>query len=384
MDAVPEFFRFLGGFPVSLGRGPRRGPDPVQFVADLLLFFNVFSRAFQIGFRALPSVNGRFHAVKNPACCGNVFLQLPDLRLPVLQLPKVHFILFQFVQVRVFSFRRAVLFVQCAQLVLYCPAFFFQCRQLLLVCGNQAFQVFKQFGMFRMKQHLLSVRHLFLRKPVLQQCFQLPAVFASFLFQQILRAAQHFLIAFECAVVKQSAENFILLFAVRLQKFPEFSLGQHHDLAELLRVDVQQILDSFRGIFRSPDGGSVRFRQHGVHAALQLARIALLPEVDRSLNGILFPVLFKNKCHARVFRKLAPVAVKVAQVVGPVVAAGGSEQGKGNGVKDHGLAGAGLPGDQKEPVTEIGKMDFFLHVGAERLHFQINRFHCCAASCFRM
>ena len=251
---------------------------------------------------------------------------------------------------------------------------------LLLLC--QRLQVFKQSGMPRQKalrllrrQPLRRKKHIAHQKPqFLLPCAPPPGQLVSRPTQQILEAEI-------LAVIKELAQDLVFLVAVSLQKFPELSLSQHHDLAKLLRVQAQKLLDAFGHLIGALGGFPVRLLQQCADLLIAVAALAapLFGKVDAPVDGILPAALFKAQLHHRVGAFFHIVAVKHGRT--PVPAAGPAIEGKDHRVEDGGLAGAGVSRHKVESAVKIRKGDRGLPgIGAECRHFQFQRSHC-SASC---
>ena len=178
-------------------------------------------------------------------------------------------------------------------------------------------------------------------------------------------------------------QNALLFVGGSSQKPLELTLGQQHDLAELLLGQADQLLGLALqvgdfGVFKKRD---------------QIAVIVQLPGLQRQRKARPFwneapcePVLSspdrKGKRNDGLVLPRRLGAAPFLQVVSAVpdsgrLPAAAPVQSKRHGVEDRGLSAAGIALDEKDPAPgKLFKIDrLFFHVGAEGLDFQFQRSH---------
>ena len=202
--------------------------------------------------------------------------------------------------------------------------------------------------------------------------------------QRVARAQQQVLIVQHQRVVEELAEDLILFIAVGAQKFAEFPLRQHHDLAKLLGVEPQQFLTAGRDLACALGRRAVGLLERGGDdpVAVDSVRAAFFAEMDRARDLVFLPVLLEAERHLGIGRLRHVVAV---QHVDPAVpAAGLAEERKADRVKNRGFSGAGVARHEHKAVFDLAEGDIRrLGVGAEGGHRHIQRSHASSsfASC---
>ena len=206
------------------------------------------------------------------------------------------------------------------------------------------------------------------RKLIVQRCA--PGL------QCVPRPGQQVLVPEIGGAVEEPSQNLVFLVAVGVEKFPEFPLGQHDDLAKLLGIEAQKRLDALRDPHRPLDGGLLRLTEQGVGLCVPVLvrRAAFLAEMQAALHLVFPAALEEAELHHRVGGFGHSVAVE--HIRAALAAAGDAVEGEHDGVKDRGLARAGVPGHEIEALFQV----FKAHrrrpgVGAEGGHLQIQRSH---------
>ena len=213
------------------------------------------------------------------------------------------------------------------------------------------------------------------------------ALFGSaLLLQCLLRTDNQILIVHIGSAVKEPAQDLVLFIAVGAQELAEFALGEHDDLAELLLVHAQQLGDAAihgGGVLKGRFAGDGERSFHGDFGDTLV--FPGLGETQLAAHGAGLPVLEKVELYRGPV--VGPDQVRVHHLGLSVHPAGGAEEGKGDGVKDGGLAGACIAGDEIEIVLEIRETDGGgIGVGAESGHGQgkgSHRFSTSSVWCIR-
>ena len=152
------------------------------------------------------------------------------------------------------------------------------------------------------------------------------------------------------------AENLLLFPAGSVQEFAEFPLRQHDNLAELLAVEPQQLLDA--GVcLLAGENFPVRHRQ--LHRAARLDHLLFALGVDHLLGGAADVVLLvlQRKGKLDIAHLLLGGVLAFKGIGGAGVAAGVGVQRVADGVEDGGFTGAGRPADEEDAAFKAGKVN---------------------------
>ena len=214
-----------------------------------------------------------------------------------------------------------------------------------------------------------------------EQLIFLPA-FLVLLFQDFGPGIQGIFQGTVLAGLEQGFQDGLPLLGISHQEPAEFSLGQHHQLAELPGLEAQELFhrpghgavggaqDFPFSLRQDLHQGSPRRHRPGPFAPLFVQHLFRGP--GHFVGTVLVP---EGEPDFRL-----PVRGGVVAAQGPVVPeipAGGAVQGKGDGIQDGGLAAAGGAGDQEKPVLpQPGEINGFLPgVGAEGVHYKFQGTH---------
>ena len=348
-DPVRDGLQLLPGRRVPVQGALRLVQGPPSQIQPLLLAFDLRQKALQRGPGLLRPLQGRQGLPKGRVRPLQPRLPPFDLRRSGLQGAQMRLLALPLPQQGVHALRRALLGVQRGEPTVERGARVPALVQLSLLPLRQAAQILQQRRVLRLEAlQLLRIQTLRGAELRQHQKAQLLAPAAAPVPQRVPGALQQILVAQIEGIVEELAQDLVFLVAVGPQELLELPLGQHDDLAELLRVQAQQLLAAL---------------PHPV-GALQRRPLRLLQQGrDR-----------EAQLHLRVDGLGRVVAVQHVPL--PVVAAGHAEEGEHDGVKDGGLAGAGVPGHQIEaPLQLLEGQDRGLRIGAEGRHFQRERSH---------
>ena len=172
-------------------------------------------------------------------------------------------------------------------------------------------------------------------------------------------------------------QNFCPVGGRRIQQPGKVVLGQHRHLGKLLGVNAQQRRDGRRHLPHAGDG-RLRFPHQfrlGGHIGDPLAPGLATGLLRGAGHGILPPGMLKGQPHIGGGGRVGKVAAQHRRL--PVGAGDLAVQRKGDGVKQRGLARAGVAGNQKQPaLPEGGKIQHRLaRIGPEGAEFQHQRPH---------
>ena len=183
-------------------------------------------RRFRTGIRSLPRLKVSFLPLK----LGEVFIFLLKLIEPAAQLCRRALLPIQGIQRRLGSLRLRGELLR---------------RSLLL--PDQFFKVPAQVGVPGMKQKFLLSRELLrLDKKAFERVLNLPASFRPGTFQPHPGRLEKLRVVFVETVVKKIPEDLIFIIASGPEELVELPLGQHDDLAELVRIHTEKLLDPIR------------------------------------------------------------------------------------------------------------------------------------------
>ena len=154
-------------------------------------------------------------------------------------------------------------------------------------------------------------------------------------------------------------ENGLLLIPVRQQQPLEIALGQHGDAGKLVLVHAQDLDDLVVDLLRAGDDIAVGHGQRGLHRGLGLAPGIGPPVAGDPPDGIPLAPVQKFQLHEGL--RLIPgilgaeeLAVVLVAADVALLAAGAAVEGKADGVEEHGLARAGVTGDEiQAPVPQL-------------------------------
>ena len=186
----------------------------------------------------------------------------------------------------------------------------------------------------------------------------------------------------EIAGGEEGREDLLPVLRVGQQEFLEIPLGDHRHLGKLLGGKPDNLIDLFidrldgrqDAPVRQPQLGRSRMGGHPLPPRLR-AVVA-----GGTGDGVDAPPAAEGEGDARLQiggGKAAPEGIGL-----PDAPACLAEQGVGDAVEDGGLAGAGVPGDQKQPLLpKAGEIHLRLPgIGPEGGHRQFNRPHTCPPS----
>ena len=201
------------------------------------------------------------------------------------------------------------------------------------------------------------------------------AVGISLVGQKLSGAEQELLQVYKPGAVKQPSQDLVLFIAGGFEKLPEFPLGQHHDFAELVRIETQQLLTAARDLRGAGNGSHLLPFQLRQKLRVVIApRGPFLGKLDLAGDGITPAILGKNKLHNCRDGFVHQVGVHHQGL--PFAAADLSEQGKDDRVEDRGFSGSRVAGDQVQAVDQLCEVNHgLLRIGAEGRHFEGDRSH---------
>ena len=143
--------------------------------------------------------------------------------------------------------RRALLLIQGIQRLLGGLRLRGELLRRSLLLPDQFFKVPAQVGVPGMKQEFLLSRELLRHvKKLCERVFNLPAPVRPGIFQLLLGGLKQLRVVFVEAVVKELPEDLIFIIASGLQELVELPLSQHDDLAELVRIHPEKLLNPIR------------------------------------------------------------------------------------------------------------------------------------------
>ena len=180
-------------------------------------------------------------------------------------------------------------------------------------------------------------------------------------------------------------KDLLSAFGVRLQQLAEIPLGDHGDLRKLAAVEADDPGDLPVDLPSFGDQTSVREDQlcvrllDGGPAALFRRPLVLRIPAD----GIDLAAVGEDQLHLRGGLRLGILGTEHGRV--PVVPAGLPVEGIGDGVKDGGLACAGVSGDEVKPLfpQPLQVHDHLPGIGAEGGYRQFQRSHFSSSSQMR-
>ena len=183
--------------------------------------------------------------------------------------------------------------------------------------------------------------------------------------------------------VEQLAEDLLALVGGGQQHPEEVPLGDHRDLAELLPGEPQQLGDPGGDLGGPGEGALDPLAGEGGPGRLpgEASAPAGGPVVGGApADGIAPPGA--EELHLHKGRGLRGGVLAAEHRRLPADAAGLPVEGEGDGVKEGGLAGAGVPGDEVEPVLPelLHRQGHLPGVGAKGGEGQFQRAHCSSSS----
>ena len=177
--------------------------------------------------------------------------------------------------------------------------------------------------------------------------------------------------------IEQPAQQHTALVALRQQNALELALGDHHHLGVLLRRQAEDVPDCLVHLAHGAPAAPVlacKLRLGCVQAFA--AAVPLGHHVCRAPpRGVDLTLVLELQLHTGLRAAGRKVAVKALRLAG---APGGlAVERKADGVKDGGLASAGISRHQKQAARpELGKIHRLrARIGAEGAHLQLNWTH---------
>ena len=168
-----------------------------------------------------------------------------------------------------------------------------------------------------------------------------------------------------------------------LQQRPELPLRQHGHLLELGGGELEQLLNLLGHLPVAGGDEPLGASQGGFPLLFGLAgALFALAQVFRAaVDGVLLLVVGEGEADKGGGVRLGEVTAQGGGA--PALAAALAVEGEGDGVKNRGLAGTGVPCNQIESVGKGGKIHRLLPgVGAEGGEGQSNGFHVCSSASF--
>ena len=176
---------------------------------------------------------------------------------------------------------------------------------------------------------------------------------------------------------ENASEDLLSLLRGGQQQLQKVPLGNHGDLGELFAVHPQDLPHGGGDLPGLADDAAIganqlrpRLLRH--HAAALFGRAQI---VGVAADGVGAAAVGKHQLHLRGSLRRGVFAAQHPRL--PVVAAGLAVEGEGDGVKDGGLSGAGIAGDEvQSPVPQPLQLQHrSAGVGAEGGHGQFQRSH---------
>ena len=170
-----------------------------------------------------------------------------------------------------------------------------------------------------------------------------------------------------------------------LQQRPKLPLRQHGHLFELDGGELEQCLDLLGHLTVAGGDKPLWAGQGGFPFlfGLAVALFALAQVFRTAIDSVLLLVVGEGEPDKGGGVRLGKVTAQGGSA--PTLAAALAVEGKGDGIKEGGLAGAGIAGDEVESIGKGGKVHRLLSgVGAEGGKSQSNGFHVCSSASFRI
>ena len=302
----------------------------------------------------------------------------PDLLSARLQLRKFLLLFLQQIKPRIVLFPACSLLCERRLFLFQRRAFGLKRRRLRLHAGKKAFDHLTQRRMTGGNAGPLLLRNILRNLKRIQLGLRLRGKRLVLFMKKHLRRLQPCLQVQMPAVVIEPSQNLPPLRAVRFQEFPEFSLRQHDDPAELIRIQPEKLRylrrDLILVFFSLPHckGVTVLHQRGFLYRAL---RVPAFSPVHPSRNGKRPPRIGKAELDAHLVTPAAVPGVVALESLrtqkAPSLAARRPVQGIHDGIKNRRLSGARIAADQIDPAAHGVKIDGrFLCERPEGLHRQ--------------